>query len=205
MQATNNIDDTTAKEILSKFYSENHLEQDGGNSLSFVKIEISPKFHFYFPNFNARREVVIKHDIHHLLTGYNTTLKGESEISAWEIASGCKKYTAAFLINTSGAMLGFLINYWGILKAFARGRRTKSLYYDMVSTNQFLDMKVSELRHLLLLDEHPIDTKPNFIDFILFNLFALYGFVYSVTLLVFLPFIAFYSLYIELKTKPAHV
>ena len=201
METTQNIDDTTPREILSKFYSDNHLEQDGGNSLSFVKIEVSPKFHFYFPNFDSRREAVIKHDIHHILTRYNTTLKGESEISMWEIASGCKKYKAAFLINTSGAMLGFLINYWGILKAFARGRKTKSLYYDMVSTEQALDMKVGELRHQLLLDKHPIDTKPTLTDFILFNLFALYGFIYSVMLFAFIPFIVFYSIYIELKTR----
>ncbi len=204
MQATDNINNSTPREILSKFYSDNHLEQDGGNSLPFVKIELSPKFHFYFPNFGARREAVIKHDMHHLITGYSTTLKGESEISMWEIASGCKTYKAAFFINTSGAMLGFLINYWGILKAFARGRKTKNLYYDMFTTEQALDMKVSELRHQFLLDEHPIDTKPTFMDFILFNLFAIYGLVYSVILFAFFPFIVFYSIYIELKIRLAY-
>jgi hypothetical protein len=204
LQATNNINDTTPREILSKSYSDNHLEQDGGQSLSSVKIEMGSKFHFYFPNFNSRRKAVVKHDIHHLLTGYSTTLKGESEISMWEIASGCKAYKAAFLIDTSGAMLGFLINYWSILKAFARGRRTKNLYHDMFTTEQALDMKVSGLRHQLLLDEYPIDTQPTFTDFILFNLFALYGLVYSVILWVFIPFIVFYSIYIELKTRFAH-
>jgi len=205
LQAINNIDDTAPREILNKFYSDNHLEQDGGNSLSSVKIEMGSKFHFYFPNFNARRKAVIKHDIHHLLTGYNTTLKGESEISMWEIASGCKTYKAAFFIDTSGAMLGFLINYWGILKAFARGRRTKNLYHDMFTAEQALDMKINDLRQQLLLDEHPIDTKPSLTDFILFNLFALYGFVYSVILWGFIPFIIFYSIYVELKTRINHV
>lgn len=204
LEAINNINDTTPREILSKFYADNHLEQDGGQSLSSVKIEIGPKFHFYFPNFNARRKAVIKHDIHHLLTGYSTALKGESEISIWEIASGCKTYKAAFFIDTSGAMLGILINYRGILKAFARGRRTKNLYHDMFTTEQALDMKISDLRHQLLLDEHPIDTKPHLTDFILFNLFALYGLVYSVILWAFIPFIVFYSIYVELKIRLLH-
>ena len=81
------MDDLTPREILSKFYADNHLAQDGGQSSSFVKIELTSKFYFYFPNFNARRRAVVKHDIHHLLTAYETSVWGESEISAWEIAS----------------------------------------------------------------------------------------------------------------------
>ena len=76
------MDDQTPREILSKFYADNRLEQDGGNSSSSVKIDLTPKFYFYFPNFDARRKAVVKHDIHHLLTGYETTVAGESEISA---------------------------------------------------------------------------------------------------------------------------
>ncbi|HTA62518.1 MAG TPA: hypothetical protein VK835_08680 [Bacteroidia bacterium] len=192
-------DDKTPREILSKFYADNNLDADGGQSSSSVKIDISPKFHFYFPNFDARRKAVIKHDIHHLLTEYETTVAGESEISAWEVASGCKSYWAAFLIDVSGAMLGILFNFLGVLKAFARGRRTKNLYYNKFTTEQALDMKISELRAAFDLDKHPKDTKPNFVDFILFMLFVFFGGLYSLCLWIFLPFIVLYTIYVKLK------
>ncbi|RTY94987.1 hypothetical protein [Flavobacterium sp. GT3R68] len=103
-------------------------------------MELTPNFHFYFPSFNARRKAVIEHDIHHLLTGYETTISGESQISAWEIAAGCKRYWAAFLIDTSGLMLGIATNFSTVLSAFARGRQTKNLYHDTFSTDEALDL-----------------------------------------------------------------
>ena len=186
----------TPREILNKFYTDNRLKSDGGNSLSYVKIEAARGFSFYIPNFDSRRKAVMKHDIHHLLTGYKTTLKEESEISAWEIASGCTQYPAAFFINSSGIMLGILINFWGILKAFARGRKTKNLYADEITTEQALDMKVEELKKHFLLDKYGKDTKPNFTDFLLFSAFAVYGLIYSLLSIAILPFIIVYSIYI---------
>jgi hypothetical protein len=135
-----------------------------------------------------------------LLTGYTTTLSGESEISAWEIASGCKKYWAAFLIDTSGVMLGILINFFDTLKAFARGRRTKNLYDDSISTKEALDMKIEDLRKKFLLDKYSKDAIPNLFDFLLFSLFAVFGLVYSILALPLLPFVIIYSIYIELTT-----
>lgn len=193
------MDNQTPREVLAKFYTDNHLDPDGGQSSSSVKIELTPRFHFYFPNFDARRKAVIKHDIHHLLTGYSTTLTGESEISAWEIASGCKSYWAAFFIDTSGVMLGIPINFWGTLKAFARGRRTKNLYDDHISTEEALDMKISDLRRQLDLETYPRDTSPTFTDFVLFSGFALFGALYSLLSLVLLPIVALYTIYIWLK------
>ncbi|HKC69479.1 MAG TPA: hypothetical protein VKG26_14685 [Bacteroidia bacterium] len=192
-------DDKTPREILNRFYAEHNLDADGGQNKSYVKIAITPKFHFYFPNFDARKKAVIKHDIHHLLTEYETTVAGESEISAWEVASGCKNYWAAFFIDVSGAMLGILTNFWGVFKAFARGRRTKNLYHNTFTTEQALDTKISKLRAAFNLDKYPIDTKPTFIDFVLFMLFVFLGGIYSICLWIFIPVIIFYSIYIELK------
>ncbi|MFI5141454.1 MAG: hypothetical protein ACHQII_03765 [Bacteroidia bacterium] len=193
-------EDKTPREILSKFYKDHNLDDDGGQSKPYVKIDITPKFHFYFPNFDARKKAVIKHDIHHLLTEYDTTVAGESEISAWEVASGCKSYWAAFLIDVSGAMLGILFNFFGILKAFARGRRTKNLYYDKFTTEEALDMKIGGLRAAFGLDKHTKDTKPTITDFLLFILFVFFGGIYSLCLWIFLPFIVFYTIYIEIKS-----
>lgn len=193
------INDKTPQEVLHQFYIDNNLGDDGGQKSQSVKIELTKWFHFYFPNFDARRKAVIKHDIHHLLTGYSTTLIGESEISAWEIASGCKKYWFAFLIDTSGFMLGLPLNFFRVLKAFSRGRRTKNLYTDLISTEAALNMKIGDLQTYLDLDKFNDNVKPSLADFTLFVLFALFGLVYSVLLFPLLPFIIFYSIYIKLQ------
>ena len=194
-------DNRTPREILSQFYTENNFDADGGSKSTSVKIQLTPKFHFYYPNYPARRKAVLRHDVHHLLTQYSTALAGETEISAWEIASGCKKYWAAFLLDTSGVMLGFPFNFFRILKAFARGRRTKNLYDEAFSIDKALDTPVAELRKQLLLDKHPQNTKPTFVDFILLMCFAVFGFIYSLALLIFLPLIIVYSVYEELKAR----
>lgn len=193
--------ESTPKDLLEKFYRDNNLGEEGGNGSSSVKIEISSKFSFYFPNFDARRRAVIKHDIHHLLTRYKTTIKGESEISAWEIGSGCKKYWAATLINTSGVMIGIPINPRAVLRAFSRGRRTKNLYHELFSNEEAMNMKIGDLREQLLLDEHPIETKPTMKDFLFFIAFLIFGGIYSIMSLFLLPFIFIYSIYIAFNEK----
>jgi ubiquinone biosynthesis protein Coq4 len=196
------MNNQTPHEVLAKFYNDNNLGEDGGINNSSVRIDMSPHFHFYYPNFDARRKAVLKHDIHHLLTGYSTNIKGEYEISAWEIASGCKKYWAAFILDTSGLMLGIAFYFWGTLKAFSRGRRTKNLYDDRISDQQALNTNISDLRSQLLLDKFSKETKPTFVDFILFLMFALYGLLISIASIVLLPLIIIYTIYLNNKSNP---
>lgn len=195
------ISDKTPREILQKFYADNNLDEDGGQSKPYVKIEIAPPFHFYIPNLEARRKVVVKHDIHHLLTGYETNVAGESEISIWEVVSGCGKYWIVFFIDVPGSMLGFGFNLPKLLKSFARGRRTGNLYHDKYTTEQALDMKVGDLRKEFKLDQYPKYTKPTFTDFILFCAFLLFGGIFSLLSLVALPFVIVYSIVVEITVR----
>ena len=190
---------STPREILSKFYAENNLGDDGGLNSSSVKIELAKNFNFYFPNFNARRKAVLKHDIHHLITGYTTTFADECEISAWEIGSGCKKYWTAFLIDTSALMIGTPFHFWGVLKAFSRGRKTKNLYHNILSNDEAMDMEISKIQKLFNLDKHPKNCKPSFMDVMMLALFSIFGLAYSILSILILPFIIFYSIYVGLK------
>jgi hypothetical protein len=191
----------TPGQLLKKFYEENHLGADGGQSSPSVKIELTSWLNIYFPNFDARRKAVLKHDIHHMLTGYKTTFSEECEISAWEIGSGCKKYWAAFFIDTSATMMGIPVNPWRVLKAFARGRKTKNLYHDFYTNEIALDLPIEELKKQFGLDKYGIDTRPGFTDFILFTAFSVFGLLFSIASLLLLPFIIFYSVYHSLKRK----
>jgi hypothetical protein len=198
------MDNKTPAELLPEFYKEYNLGMDGGKNSSSVRIEMTKKFVLYFPNFSARKKAVLKHDIHHLVTDYPSTFTGETEISAWEIASGCKKYWAAWVLDMSGMMTGIIFNFWGVLKAFARGRRTRNLYYDVISTEEALNMKLSELRKILWLDKYPKNTKPDFVDFILFIPLIMVGTIYSILSLILLPFVIIYSIYIIARPHLQH-
>ncbi len=67
------------------------------------------KFPIYLPNTQSRVFVVRFHDIHHVLTGYPATWKGEAEIGAWEIATGCRSYFVAWFLNAGAVAIGALL------------------------------------------------------------------------------------------------
>jgi hypothetical protein len=191
----NDIGQLTPAVLLPVFYSEHNLGLDGGHSSSSVRIDINKNFHFFIPNYDARRKAVLWHDIHHLVTGYSAgSFLGECEISAWEIASGCKKYWAAFVIDTSGVVLGCFINPKRVIQAYARGRRTLNLYHDIISKEKVMHMKIDDLRRLLLLDKYPYDTSPGVKDIFMFGLFLVFGFAYSILSILQIPFIIMYNL-----------
>lgn len=198
------MEDKTLRELLPGFYDAHNLGMEGGKYEANVRVEMTKKIVFYFPNFSARKKAVLKHDIHHLVTGYPSTYTGETEIGAWEIASGCKGYWVAWILNISGMMTGLVFNLWKVLQAFARGRRTKNLYYHLISDNEALEMKLSELQQLLLLDKYSKNTTPGFIDYILFAGWVIIGLIYSILSLLFLPFILIYTIYVITKLSLQH-
>ncbi|MBK8101551.1 MAG: hypothetical protein IPK26_31100 [Planctomycetes bacterium] len=81
-----------------------------------------------FPNFDARRAILVTHDVHHLLTGYPTTWRGEGEIGAFEIATGCRGYWAAWFFNFGGFLFGLVLAPRRLWRAFVRGRHARNYY-----------------------------------------------------------------------------
>jgi hypothetical protein len=80
------------------------------------------------PNPPAHGRALRAHDLHHVLTGYSTSLVGECEISAWELGGGSGAYVAAIGFDLAGTGLGLLLAPRRTLVAFARGRRGKNLF-----------------------------------------------------------------------------
>ena len=194
-------DTRTPRQLLPDFYKQYNLGNDGGQASPFVRVELTKNIVLYIPNFDARRKAVFKHDVHHMATGYTSTFKGETEIGAWEIASGCRHYWVAFVLDMSGVMTGLLFNPIGIYRAFVKGRRTRNLYSDNLSDAQIMDMPLASIRNILLLSSYPEKNMGNMIDVLLFLLMLLVGVIFSVLSLVFLPFVLFYTLYIVLSKK----
>lgn len=195
------IDKQTPRQLLPEFYKQYDLNDDGGESSPFVRIEFTKKIILYFPNFDARRKAVFKHDIHHIATGYTSTFKGETEISAWELASGCRHYWVAWVLDMHAVMIGIFFNPLGVYRAFVKGRRTKNLYSDLFTDEQLMDIPLSKIKQSLLLTNYQPKQNGNFFDLLLFLLLILVGAIYSIISLVLLPFVLLYTLYVMLTHK----
>lgn len=152
---------------LANYFREYNLGVDGGFSKRWAKIRIGT-FYIPIPNTRARRKALVLHDIHHIVTGYSGDWKGEASIGAWEIASGCGKYYAAWLLNLWAFAIGLVLFPKPVFVAFVRGKRTGNLYQDNMTQEQALSMTVKELQNILFLnhDNPKFPTAPEIFSFI---------------------------------------
>jgi hypothetical protein len=135
------------------YYQVNGFGDDGGDGLAWVPLKIW-KFSLRIPNTDGRRRAVRIHDLHHVLTGYQTNLTGESEIAAWELASGCRRMRAAFVLNLFALAIGLVIAPVRLARAWARGRHTGNLYGED-GVEHLLPREVAEVRAKLGLANNP--------------------------------------------------
>lgn len=128
------------------FFHHGNLGEDGGYSSRWVRVESKP-FPFYFPNSRARVAAARLHDLHHIAAGYETDWPGEAEISAWEIASGCARYHAAWILDLGGWHAGLAVAPRRLFRAFLRGRHAKTNLYQKGFDESCLgDITVGTLR-----------------------------------------------------------
>ncbi|HEX8196221.1 MAG TPA: hypothetical protein VF571_08540 [Pyrinomonadaceae bacterium] len=160
--------DLTLRDARAQYFAVNNFGW-GGYDDKWVKVEYG-LLRFYFPNTKGRVKVVKYHDLHHILTEYGTSLSGETEIGAWEVATGCTRSLAAWLLNLSGFAAGLFINPGGIYKAFLRGRQSSNLYH-LSFDDELLSQRVGQLRQQLSLDKP--SEPPTFIDNIVFVVWAI--------------------------------
>ncbi len=133
----------TMREARAQYFEDNGLGKDGGYDDAWVDFKIGP-VPFPFPNSAARVRAVRYHDLHHVLTGYRTDFHGEMEISAWEIAAGCRNFVVAWQLNLAGMFGGATYMPRRIFRAFVRGRHSRSLYG--LPLEPLLDQSVAEVR-----------------------------------------------------------
>lgn len=147
MEATN-LNVTTGQAI-QDFYDKHDFGEDGGINKKYAWI----KFGFFsipIPNSKSRRDHVYLHDVSHIVTGHDTTWKGESAVSAWEIASGGWKNLYLPWILTLWAMgLGVLFYTSNTLKSFRQGRTMNNALTCGLSKNDIYKLSVADLRDFL--------------------------------------------------------
>jgi len=60
------------------------------------------------PNFRWRREILAQHDRHHLITGYDTSPRGELLVAAWEVGARSYQDWRAMALCRFLCLLGFI-------------------------------------------------------------------------------------------------
>ncbi len=172
----------TLKQAREAYFAENHFGADGGYSSPYVLVRVF-KLPVAFPNVPARVAAVRFHDLHHVLTGYATDFRGECEIGAWEVASGCGRFGAAWVLNLFALAHGLPVWPGRILRAFARGRRGRNLYRQQYD-DALLEREVEPVRRELGLDA-PVS--PTLGDALALAPWALLGVVMNLVTLALLP------------------
>jgi hypothetical protein len=170
----------TMRAARDRYFEVNQFGADGGYDAPWVEFQVGP-VPFPFPNSKARKRAVKVHDLHHILTGYDTNFLGEIEISAWELGAGCKDMVAAWALNLGGLGV-FWLAPARIFRAFVRGRRSRSLYGDDVDAS--LSLTVAEARERMHVPPHDSDTKTTLGDLALFALAVAAGVAIGTALLI---------------------
>jgi len=138
-------------EARQKYFDENNFG-DGGYNDKFLKAKLGP-IPIYIPNTQNRLRGVKLHDLHHLATGYDTSLLGEAEISAWEMgAGGIGIYKTAILYVLLAILTGLFISPRAVCRAYKRGKGSQNLF-DIEFSDDLLSLTIKELREKVQLKE----------------------------------------------------
>jgi hypothetical protein len=136
-------------EARARFFDLSGLGADGGYGSRWVRLETRP-VPIYFPNTSRRVAAAKLHDLHHIATEYAVDWTGESEIAAWEIAGGCGRYCAAWVLNLGGFTVGLFRAPRRLFRAFVRGSRAAgNLYQTGFGEDELRATTVGQLRRRL--------------------------------------------------------
>jgi ubiquinone biosynthesis protein Coq4 len=83
------------------------------------------------PNFAWRQRAIEAHDLHHLMTGYPMTMRGEFQLAAWEAGAGRYPHWGATMMCTPLILAGLFWSPRAIWRAWRAGRGSRSLYYEL--------------------------------------------------------------------------
>lgn len=163
-------DDVLVAAALGQHYSTHGLAPNGGADDAWFRIRLG-RVSLRLPNPPARRRALVFHDVNHIATGYNTTFsQGEVAIAAFEIGAGCGPFPIVWAINLYGLGCGLFCAPRAIAIAYARGRRSTSIYRQALPRHVLLQMTVGAVRHGLCITAE--DGAPRGSDYLSFGLWS---------------------------------
>ena len=79
-------------------------------------------------NFEWRRRALVCHDLHHVVTGFPFTMRGECQVAAWEFSAGRYRNIFANLFCLPLVSLGMLLIPAQTFTAFLEGQKAATLF-----------------------------------------------------------------------------
>jgi len=187
----------TLAEARAEYFRRSGFGEKGGYDERWIKVKVW-QIPVWLPNTAGRIAAVKLHDLHHVLTEYPTTWRGEAEISAWEVGSGgLRRFWAGWWLDLMNVAQGLAINPVGVYRAFMRGRQTSNLF-GAVFNDDLLQSLVGEYRHRLNL-ENGVDP-PGLKDKLAFAFWVAISvlvYILSVGPLVAIPLVVVYGIFIR--------
>jgi hypothetical protein len=116
----------TVGEALAEFRRANGLADDEPMRSTWA-CRVGP-FRIRLPNFEWRRQAILAHDLHHVMTGIPCGMRGEFQIAAWEFGAGPMPHWGAVLSCLPLVLLGLFWSPRRIVRAYRAGRRCRSLH-----------------------------------------------------------------------------
>jgi len=134
----------TLDKLLTKFYKENGIPENGGIDKDTFEIKVIG-INLKLPNPQFRKKVIHIHDIQHLLNGCDTTWKGEAFIAGWEIATGLWKYfpISTFSLWAMGHSLWLFPR--AVFNGFKKGLNDIGIIELKISKSDFMKMEFDKL------------------------------------------------------------
>lgn len=185
----------TLAEARAEYFRRSGFPQDGGYNRRWIKVKVW-RIPIWLPNTAGRVAAVKLHDLHHVLTEYPTTWRGEAEISAWEVSSGgLRKFWAGWWLDLMNVAQGLVVNPRGVYRGFMRGRQTSNLFGTEFN-DELLQSLVGECRHKLQLEKPA--SRPSAADYLMFSFWVAFSvliYLVSVGPLVLIPVLIAYWIF----------
>ena len=148
--------DVRLGEARTLYLCEFGLPANGGQDQTWWSCKVGP-LTVPFYNFQWRKRAIGRHDLHHVITGFECTLLGEIQMAAWEFAAGPFPHWAARLFCLPLVLLGAIVIPKRTYAAFLMGRRSVSLY-GIKETKTLLGMPLGKVRDRLVPNESGTST-----------------------------------------------
>lgn len=170
---------TTLQQSLQVFYDDNNFGEDGGIKENWVWLKLK-YFSIPMPNFEQRKSNVWKHDILHILLGYDTSWKGETSVAGWTLGSGgWGNIIIAWILDISAFGIGLVCFPKSTYQAFIRGRNSLNPHLLGIEKERLLSSDVPLLKQEFRFNETQFTAnlmdKTSFIAwaFLIFGTFAI--------------------------------
>ncbi len=139
--------ETTLQQQLENFYQVNGYGEEGGINNDWIWLKFK-YFSLPIPNIKGRRENVWRHDMLHILLDYDTSWKGETQVSGWVMGSGgWGKFYVGWLFAIAMFNVAVVFFPKSTFQSFIRGRNTLSPYLLGLKKEELYQSNIEQLKH----------------------------------------------------------